>query len=107
MNYNDMVLRSGRRIPRSTEASPVTPRNHPQHSPNPAIEHPPNDQTHHPDHSYLQSPEAAGARVMELTREGQAVCDENVVLRQVVEEKEKMLHSAESQHLDLQFQAQQ
>jgi hypothetical protein len=44
---------------------------------------------------------------MELTREGQAVCDENVALRQVVEEKEKMLHSAESQHLDLQFQAQQ
>jgi hypothetical protein len=83
------------------------PRNHPQHSPNPAIEHPPNDQTHHPDHSYLQSPEAAGARVMELTREGQAVCDENVALLQVVEEKEKMLHSSESQHLDFQFQAQQ
>jgi hypothetical protein len=44
---------------------------------------------------------------MELTREGQAVCDENVALRQVVEEKDKMLHSAESQHLDFQFQAQQ
>jgi hypothetical protein len=38
---------------------------------------------------------------MELTREGQAVCDERDALRQEVVEKEKMLHSAESQHLDL------
>jgi hypothetical protein len=38
---------------------------------------------------------------MELTRAGQAVCDERDALRQAVEQKEKMLHSAESQHLDL------
>jgi hypothetical protein len=101
MSHNDLVLRSGRRIPRSTEASPVTPRNPPQHPSAPAAEHLPTQEAHHPAHEYLQSPEAAGARVMELTRAGQAVCDERDALRQAVEQKEKMLHSAESQHLDL------
>jgi hypothetical protein len=38
--------------------------------------------------------------MMELTRAGQAVCEERDALRQVVEQKDKMLHSAESQHLD-------
>jgi hypothetical protein len=100
MSHNDLVLRSGRRIPRSTEASPVTPRNTPQHPPAPAAEHLPHLEAHHPAHEHLQSPEAAGARMMELTRAGQAVCEERDALRQVVEQKDKMLHSAESQHLD-------
>jgi hypothetical protein len=43
---------------------------------------------------------------MELTRAGQEVCEERDQLRHRVEERDQMLHQAETQHLDMQFQAQ-
>jgi hypothetical protein len=80
------------------QSSPVTPRNPPQPAPEPILGEP---SIHHHSPDYLASPEAAVARVEELTHEGQRVCDERDALRQEVEEKDQMLHSAESQHLDL------
>ncbi len=50
--------------------SPITPRNPPQNAPDPTEDQIHNHTHYHPDHTYLQSPEAAGARVRELTRKG-------------------------------------